>query len=180
MNLCACGRLDHRAFETSADLEHYRGLNLGELPLLRYADVYWRGLRRDKKDYSEREREHRPDHLLLVFERYLVFLERGSSATSYSSAAVLDAAAVGGSFAHAHQLPTLHLRQLPVIDLSAVPTNAPAPSPTARVTAERQTVLLCPIVELAAVVKVTSDARGALTHFCHVIFFSSNFLQASA
>lgn len=159
-------RLDHRAFDADI-LEQFRGLNLGELQLVRYVDVYWRGFRRDKKDFSERERDHRPDHLLLVFDRYLVFLERGSSTTaSYaSSAAVLDAAAIGGAIAHAHQLPALHLRALPVIDLSAVP---PAPQPNSKdpnsrpaVSAERQTVLLCPIVELAAVVKVVSDARGS-------------------
>ena len=117
-------------------------------------------MRRDK-DYSERE--HRADHLLLVFERYLVFLEKGSGSGSGSSLLASERDRDAGG------LPTVHLRALPVIDLSA----ATAPPPSARAGAsakearapstgetKRLTIQLCPIVELAGVLKVTADARG--------------------
>lgn len=168
-------RLDHRAFDPEL---RERDLKLGEQQLLRYADIYWRGrVRRDKKDTSYSERG-RPTHLLLVFERYLVFVERSPSTASYSSA-MLDAAAVGSI---AHQFPTLQLRLLPVFNLLSAPaatqvnsrgqlvgnsvsTERQVPPVPAERPAERQVEYLSPIVDLAAVVKVTLDARGA--------FFSS-------
>ena len=151
-----------RAFEAESLPERYRGLNVAELQLLRYEDVYWRGMRRDKKDYSEREREHRADHLLLVFERYLVFLEKGSGSSSSLLASERDGG-LGG-------LPTVHLRPLPVIDLSAAiapPPSTNAKEPRAPSTGEtkRLTIQLCPIVELAGVLKVTADARGECFDF---------------
>lgn len=106
-------------------------------------------MRRDKKDYSEREREHRSDHLLLVFERFLVFLEKPSGSSLLAS----ESSAVG--------LPTLHL-PLPVINLSAADGPSSAKDLKSPPTGEtrRVTKLLSPIVQLSGVLKVTSDARG--------------------
>lgn len=168
----------HRAFESDSLPERYRGLNLDDLQLLRYVDVYWRGMRRDKKDYSaEREREHGADHLLLVFERYLVFLEKPSG--SGSSSLLLTSSESGAA-----ALPALHLRPLPVIDLSAAtaPSSANANNKEKELNlkgpvsgeSKRLTIQLCPIVELAGVIKVTADARGEYPKFhTHEVMRSS-------
>ena len=149
------GRLDRKGLESEPLLERYRDLNLAQLQLQRFEDIYWRGMRRSKKDYTEREREHRPDHLLLVFDRFLIFLERGSQGSATDGGAPLP----GGHMPPGHSLPTLHLRPLPMLDITSVVRKSSSSAP---VETKKQIIQLCPIVELAAVVKFMADARGLL------------------
>lgn len=146
LSLIRC-RLDRKGLESEPLLERYRDLNLADLQLQRFDEVYWRGMRRDKKDYSEREREHRADHLLLVFDRYLVFLEKGPA----------DGSSLQPGGLHPGQsLPALYMRPLTMLDVAVVRKSSSIAAPAET---KKRIVQLCPIIELAAVMFM-ADARG--------------------
>ena len=198
--------MDKKGFEHEL-LERYREVDLSQQTLLRGVEVYWRGMRRSEKkvDAADKDRESRADHVLLVLDRYLVFLEKGAGGLETVAGAPLDPAA----------LPTLHLRPLPMIDWTTVgkekdkdkeqekdkdkdkdkekktdkekerekeKDSKESSMRETKCEIKKLTTLLSPIVELAAVATLMADARGIYNYnssnctvYCKVLLYRAKY-----
>lgn len=151
---CYCGvtspdsycRLDRHSLGGEL-LELYRQVDMEHSQLLRYVEISWRGGQRRERKEKENPRA---DHLLLVFERHLVFLEK-----SPNEDCRLDAA-----------LRTMYLRPLPTVESSSGSSSSDSSRPSkdsldARIgTGRKHKSHLCPIIPLENVAKVVPDALG--------------------